>query len=174
MNLDTFLTKKDTKVIWGKGLENELVQLVQGFCNGVKAQDAIEFIHRNKIPTDRKVIYTNFVCDYRLLRSAPCRVRMTVGGDKLDYPYATALPTDSIIKAKLTVNSVISDHKKYNLYFCVIELKDFFLAMPMEGAEYIRIHKKYITKKFVQKYKLQDKIYKDDDIYCKVKRVCTV
>ena len=50
MNLDKLLTTEDTKDIWEKGLENELGRLAQGFCNRVKAQDAINFVHKHEIP----------------------------------------------------------------------------------------------------------------------------
>ena len=136
----------------------------------MKAQDAIEFIHKTEIPIGRKITYTNFVCNYRPLKFEPYRVRITVGGDKLDYPYTTASPAASIIEAKLIVNSVISDHKKHKSRFCAIDLNNFFLATPMERAEYIRIHKKHITKNFMQEYKLQNKITKDEYLYCKVKK----
>ena len=95
---------------------------------------------------------------------------MAVGGDKLDYPDETASPTASLIETKLLVNSVISDHKLNNAKFCSIDIKDFFLTTPMERAEYIRIHSKYFSKEFLQLYKLQDKIYLDGFIYCRVKK----
>ena len=87
---------------------------------------------------------------------------MIVGGDKLEYPYSTVSPTALIIKAKLIANNKTSDHKKYNSKFCAIYLKDYFLITPMEQAEYVRIHKKYITTNFMADYKLQDKIHTDE------------
>ena len=61
------------------------------------------------------------------MKAEPCRIQMTVvGGDNLDYPSSTASPAACIIKLKLIVNSVISDHKKYISKFCAIDVKSFF------------------------------------------------
>ena len=116
--LDSLLQDKTTSPIWSAALENKLGQLSQGFQNRVKAQDAMDFIFHNEIPSDRKITYANFVCDYRPLKSEKFRVRMTVGGDKLDYFDNRSSPTASLIETKLLINSVISDHKSKNAKFC--------------------------------------------------------
>ena len=79
---------------------------------------------------------------------------MTVGGDRLDYPDETASPAASLIKSKLIANSVISVHKTKNSHFCSLDIKDFFLSTTMNRPEYIRIHKKYFSKKFLNTYNL--------------------
>ena len=104
----------------------------QGFGNRIEGTDTMTFIPKHVIPKDRKVTYSNFVCDYQPLKSERFRVRMTVGGDKLDYPSETASPAASLIETKLLINSVISDHKQHNSRFCAIDLKDCFLTTPME------------------------------------------
>ena len=86
----------------------------------------MEFIHFKEKPQDCKVTYANFVCDYRPLKTEKFRVRMTVGGDKLEYFDNTASPTASLIETKLLINSVMSDHKAHNSKFCSMDLKDFF------------------------------------------------
>ena len=126
LSLDKLLQDPISNKIWFPSTENELGRLSQGFHNRVKAQDAMDFIHKHEVPTHKVVTYANFVCDYRPLKSEPFRVRMTVGGDKLSYDDDTGSPTASLIEAKLLANSVISDHKKYNSKFCAIDLKDFF------------------------------------------------
>ena len=113
-------------MVWSRSLDNELGRLTQGFRNQVKGTDTMEFIPKQNVPQDRKVTYSNFVCDYRPLKSEPFRVRMTVGGDKLEYPDETASPAALLIETKLIINSVISDHSKFNSKFCAIDLKDFF------------------------------------------------
>ena len=44
--------------------------------------------------------HTNFVCDLQPLKEEMYRVRMTVGGDKLDYPHETASPTAASLDTK--------------------------------------------------------------------------
>ena len=130
----------------------------------------MDFIHHSDVPATRKVTYANFVCDHRPLKAEKYRVRMTIGGDKLEYNNETASPTVSLIETKLLLNSVISDYRLHNSKFCSIDIKDFFLTTPMEEAEYLRIHKKYFSTEFKNAYKLHDKIHTDDYIYCKVKK----
>ena len=92
----------------------------------MKGTDTVTFIHKYMVPQNCKVTYSNFVCDYRPLKSEPFPVQMTVGGDKLDYTSDTTLPAASLVETKLIVNSVISDHAKHNSKFCAIDVKDFF------------------------------------------------
>ena len=169
-SIDSLLKDSTTTAIWSKALENELGRLAQGYKNRVQAQDAMDFIFHHEIPSDRKITYSNFVCDYRPLKSEKFRVRMTVGGDKLDYFDPTASPTASLIETKLLINSVISDHKTKNARFCSMDLKDFFLTTPMERAEYLRIQSKYFSAEFRQIYQLKDKIHSDGYIYCRIKK----
>ena len=169
-SIDSLLQDNTTNSIWSTALENEVGRLSQGFKDRVKAQDAMDFIYHNEIPTDRKVTYANFVCDYRPLKSEKFRVRMTVGGDKLDYFDNTSSPTASLVETKLLINSVISDHKSKNSRFCSMDLKDFFLTTPMDRAEYIRINARYFSTAFRTLYNLHDKIHSDGYIYCKIKK----
>ena len=154
MNIDTLLAGPETRKVWMPATENELGRLSQGFKQRVKVQDAINFIYYKDVPKDRKVTYANFICDYHPLKSEKFRVRLTLGGDKLDYPDATTSPTTSLLETKLLINSVISDHKLHNAKLCLMDLKDFFLWTPMERLEYIHIHSKYFSKDFIKEYEL--------------------
>ena len=49
------------------------------------------------------------VCDERPLKKEKFSVRLTIGGDVLDYFGNSASPAASLIEAKLLVNSTISD-----------------------------------------------------------------
>ena len=157
-------------MVWSRSLDNELGRLTQGFRNQVKGTDTMEFIPKQNVPQDRKVTYSNFVCDYRPLKSEPFRVRMTVGGDKLEYPDETASPAASLIETKLIINCVISDHSKFNSKFCAIDLKDFFLKTPMTRPEFLRIHSRYLSPDFRTEYKLNDLIDSDGYVYFQVNK----
>ena len=74
----------------------------------------------------------NFIRDYRPLKTEPHRVRLTVGGDKLDCHYDAGSPAASLLEKKLISNSTISDARK-GARFLSADLKDHFLASPMEG-----------------------------------------
>ena len=61
----------------------------------------------------------------------PCYIRCVAGVDKIDYPDDPGLPSDSLIKAKLLLNSTIYDEKEGAL-FMSFDLKNFFLDFLME------------------------------------------
>ena len=44
----------------------------------------VDYILKSEVPADRIVTYANMICDYRPLNFDPHRVRITVGGDKLE------------------------------------------------------------------------------------------
>ena len=142
LNIDKLIMDPTTAPTWSKSLENKLGRLFQGLKNRVTPQDALDFVCFNEVPKERKVTCANFICDYMPLKAEKFRVRITIGGDKLDYHEDTASPTVLLIKTKLLINSVISDHKYHNSKFCSIYIKDFFLTTPMDRPEYLQIHKK--------------------------------
>ena len=126
---------------WWTALANELGQLTNGVHGCVSATNTIRFILRFDIPSDRKITYANFICNYRHHKSEPYRVRLTVGGDQLDCPNDTSSPSASLLETKLLLNSTISD-AHLGARFMIMDLKDFFLATPMARSEYMLIHSK--------------------------------
>ena len=51
-----------------------------------------------------------------------------------------------------------------------MEIKDFFLCSSLEDSEYTRIHAKYFSKEFRDKYNLHNKINKDGYVYCIIQK----
>ena len=88
-------------VDWTQSLTNECDRLGDGRLGKVKGTNTIQFIPKESVPAGGKVTYGNFVCDHRPLKTEPLRVRLTVGGDKLDYPYEASSPASSLIDAKI-------------------------------------------------------------------------
>ena len=80
--------------------------------NNIKSTQTISFVTKNSIPSNKKITYANMVCDYRPLKSEKYRIRLTIGGDKLDYLYDASSPAATLIDTKLLLNSVISDSDK--------------------------------------------------------------
>ena len=70
--------------IWTKSLSMELGRLAKGNKYGVKITDTIEFIPIDLVPKNDKVTYAQCVCDHRPLKPEKYRIRLVVGGDKLD------------------------------------------------------------------------------------------
>ena len=68
------------------------------------------FIGEEKIPRDRRkdVTYGRVVCDVQEGETEKKRTRLTVGGDRINYPGDIGTPTACLLKVKLLVNSVVS------------------------------------------------------------------
>jgi hypothetical protein len=62
-------------------------------------------------------------------KAEPLRIRMTVGGDRLDAFQDVRSPAVSIVDTKLHLNSTISDAHRGARY-CTGDLKDFFSDRP--------------------------------------------
>ena len=128
----------------------------------------MSFIPRSLVPSDRKVTYASFVCDYKPQKTDPYRIRLVVGGDKLEYDSDAGSPAASLLETKLLLNSVISDAQKGARFSCA-DLKDFFLATPMDRPEYMRIHWKHIPEDIREQYNLYD-LKTGDYVYVKIKK----
>ena len=75
-------------------------RLAQGNDHGVRGTDDMQFISQSEVPKDKKVTYASYTCDYRHLKDEPYRVRITVGGDRLEYSNGAGSPAQSMIKTK--------------------------------------------------------------------------
>jgi hypothetical protein len=154
---------------WLQATSNEFGRLATGNKHGVKSTDTIEFVSRSAVPLGRKVTYGSFVCDYRPLKDDPYRVRLVVGGDRLVYDDDPASPAAGLLETKLLLNSVISDAHK-GARFMSMDLKDYFLASPMNRPEYMKIHRSNIPPDIVEQYNLQDVVTSSGFVYIKIKK----
>ena len=121
--LDALLASPNGDERWLPALSNEWGRLAQGNIRGVESTDTIDFIPVTDVPLTKKVTYASFACDHRPLKDEQWRVRIVVGGDKLDYFSDTGSPAADVLEPKLLFNSVISDAKD-GAKFCSMDLKD--------------------------------------------------
>ena len=158
----------DDAAIWQRSMSNELGRLAQGNIHGVKATDTIDFIPHRDVPHGQAVTYASFDINYRPLKTEKYRIRLVVGGDKLDYNGDSGSPAASLLETKVMINSVLSDaHKGARFMSC--DLKDFFLATPMKNPEYMRINYKHFPQDIIDKYNLSS-LVSGGYIYVKIKR----
>ena len=155
--------------VWTQAVSNELGRLAQGLGSHIDGSNTIDFIHRHEVPATAKVTYANMVCDYRPLKAEPNRVRLTVGGDRLSYPSDAGSPAASLLEAKLLLNSTISDADS-GARFLSADIKDFFLATPMDDPEYMRIHSKYFFQDIRAQYDIENKVASDGYIYVRINK----
>lgn len=74
------------------------------------------------MPQGRKATYGRIVVDYRPQKADPNRTRLTVGGDRVEYPHDVSTPTADMVTAKLLFNSVISTE---GAKFLTVDIKNF-------------------------------------------------
>ena len=96
------------------------------------------------IPKDQKVTYAWIVVDYRPQKKDPNRVRITAGGNLIQYPYELTTRTANLPTSKILWNSVISTPGAR--YMCV-DIKNMYLATPMDRFEYMQMPIELIPEK---------------------------
>ena len=84
-----------------QGLSNEFGRLTKGNAAGVSWTDTMEFICKIDVSSHKKVTYCSFVCNIRPHKKEKHRVRLVVGGDKLDCDFDTGSPAASMLDTKI-------------------------------------------------------------------------
>jgi hypothetical protein len=94
-------------------------------------------IYYRNIPPGKTATYVNPVCSEKLRDTGAIKFRMraTIGGDQVDYPYSTTAMTANLECIKILLNAVISD----DINLSTIDLEDFYLGTHLPHPEYIRI-----------------------------------
>ena len=160
--------RKLDKDRWETSFANEIGRLAQGVGERMKSgNDNMFFIPKSAIPANRKVTYANPVCDYRPLKDEPYRVRLVVGGDRLNYDADTGAPTANLLDVKILLNSIISTP---GARFATIDIKDFFLCTPMAIYEYIKIPFRWIPEEIRLQYNLYSLVDDHGYVYCEVRK----
>jgi hypothetical protein len=140
---------------WIKSCSEEFHRLCSGTTNQ-PGTNTMFFIPHTQVPTGQKVTYMRLVVTDRPMKSNPRRVRITVGGDKLDYPFDISTRTAGLTTAKILFNSVVSTK---NAKFCTMDIKDFYLNTPMDRYEYMRIPIDIIPEDIFEYYNLKDLVH---------------
>jgi hypothetical protein len=70
--------------LWTRGIGNECGCLFQGIQD-IPGTDTCFFFELTKVLKDRNITHGKIVCDYKPHKTEKERVRLTIGGDKLDY-----------------------------------------------------------------------------------------
>eukprot|EP00956_Cyclotella_meneghiniana_P038365 scaffold152976_cov64-Cyclotella_meneghiniana.AAC.2 len=158
------------KRTWGTAFGNEIGQLAQGIPGRVEGTNTFFFIKQDEIPTNRQkdVTYARICCNVRPEKvNEPNRCRITVGGDRINYPYEVATPTADLITVKLLLNSVIIME---GARFCSVDIKNFYLCTPLKRFEYVRMHLADFPEDVIEHYGLKAKANKDGMIFVEIRR----
>ena len=158
-----------TKQTWENSFCNEVGRLAQGRqSTGLPGTNTLFFIPYDDIPEDRRkdVTYARIVVDYRPQKAEPHRTRITVGGNRINYPDTVTTETAELTTHKLLLNSVVSTR---GAKYMTADIGNFYLGTPMERFEYMFMPMKYIPLEIQQQYNLQA-LAKDGKVYTRIEK----
>jgi hypothetical protein len=121
--------------LWTRGFGNEYGRLFQGIRD-ITGTDTCFFIKLTYIPTDINITYGKIVCDYKPHKKETEGVRLTVGGDKLDYSGNVATSTAGSTTFKILINSTLSTK---DASMMMMDIKNYYLGTPLPRFEYMKI-----------------------------------
>jgi hypothetical protein len=136
--------------LWTRGLCNECGRLFQGIRD-IPGTDTCFFIKPTNILKDRKITYGKILCDYKPHKKEKERIRLTVGGDILDYSGDVAISTTDIKTFKILINSTLSIEKSGMM---MMDIKNYYLGTPLPRFEYMKMLLSRFPEEIVQKYNL--------------------
>ena len=114
--------------------------------------NTVFFISKSAIPQGRKVTYARMVASIRPTKAEVNRVRVTVGGDCLNFPGATTTHCAGLTTTKCLLNSTISTP---GARFTTLDIKDFYYGTAMARYEYMKLALACIPDKIIEQYSLR-------------------
>ncbi len=136
--------------IWTRSIANELRRLFQRICKH-KGTNTCFFIKKSDVLKGCTYTYGCIVCNYCPQEDEPHRTWLTLGGNRIDYPWNKSTLTANLTTAKLLFNSTISTP---GASFYGINLANFYLNTPMECYEYMRLRLDILPQEIINKYNL--------------------
>jgi hypothetical protein len=118
------------------------------------------------IPTDRTITYARVVVDFRPQKTDPHRVRITAGGNLINYLGELTTKTADLTTSKLMWNSVLSTEGAK--YMCLY-IKNFYLSAPLDRFEHIKMPISLFPSWTREQYNL-DTHAKNGFVYLKMRR----
>jgi hypothetical protein len=91
------------------------------------------------------------VCDYKPHKLEKERVRLTVGGDILDYSGDVTTSTADITTFKILINSTLSTN---DAAMMMMDIKNYYLDTPLPRFEYMKMLLSRFPEEIIQKYNL--------------------
>ena len=146
---------------WNHAGANEFGRLLQGIRD-IEGTDTMFFVNRKDVPEHKTVTYSRMVCDIRPQKEETHRMRMTAGGDRLEYAGKTSTESASLETIKIHWNSVLSTPKAR---YMTMDISNMYLNTKLPEPEYMRIHVSLIPNEIMKAYNPNT----DPKGYCYVK-----
>jgi hypothetical protein len=133
------------------GFGNELGCLCQGIRD-IQGTNICFFVELSNIPKDREITYGKLVCEHKPNKVEKKRVRLTVGGDMLDYTGEVATSIADITTFKILINITLSTE---DADMIMTDIKNYYLGTPLPRYEYMRLLFLIIPDEIITKYDLR-------------------
>ena len=148
--------------IWSRAFGKEIGRLAQGQKGVVEGTDAIKFIKHDDIPPKRRkdLTYVRICANYRPEKADPYRIRITAGGNLVNYPGDVGTRTADMLTVKLLLNSVVSTP---GAKFMSLDISNFYLMAPMDRPEYMQMNLSDFPDDIIEEYNLRE-IAKDGKV----------
>jgi hypothetical protein len=151
--------------LWTRGFGNECGRLFQ-VIRDIPGTDTCFFIELPNIPNDRKITYGKIVCDYKPHKMEKERVRLTLGGDRLDYSGDVATSTADITTFKILINSTLSTE---DAAVMMMDIKNYYIGIPLPRFEYMKMTLSRFPEEIIQRYNL-NALAVDGWVYVKIRK----
>jgi hypothetical protein len=111
------------------GFDNKLGRLCQGIRD-IQGTNTCFFVELSNIPKHRKPHMENLfaITNHKPNKTEKERVRLTVGGDRLDYTSKLATSISDITTFKILINSTLSTE---DAEVMMIDIKNYYLGAPL-------------------------------------------
>jgi hypothetical protein len=136
--------------LWKRGFGNECRRLFQGIRD-IPGTDTCFPIKLTVIPKDRKITIGKIVCDYKPHKKEKERVRLAVGGDRLDYSGDVATLAAESTPFKILINSTLSTR---DAAMMMMDIKNYYIGALLPRFEYMKMMWSRFPEEIVQKYNL--------------------
>jgi hypothetical protein len=158
LNHQELITQLRYKIKWMRSTANEINRLYN--------TNTMRFIRRSNIPKGRKVTYGSFVVDIKEHKEEQERTRLTVGGDKIEFPGDKLTRTAGLTTAKILINSIIST---LGAKFLVIDIQNFYLNTPLGRFKYMVINLSSLPQETIDKYNFME-LAQDGKVYIEIQK----
>ena len=139
-----------TKSVWNPAMATEVDRLF--------STRTTRFLKNKNIPQGENAVYTRLVVDLRPNKTVHERLRMCMGGDKMESVMETTTRTAYLTTCKLHMNVVVSTQ---GARFAGGDVKDFYLSTPLKIKIYGKVRANYIPEETIRKHDLEQ--YIEDD-----------
>jgi hypothetical protein len=137
--------------LWKRGFGNEVVRLFQGMRD-IQGNNTCFFGTQEHPQGQTNNIWQNW-CDYKPHKKEKERVRLTVGGNRLDYSGEVATSTEDITTFKILINSTLSTKDSEMM---MMDIKNYYMGTPLPRYEYRRMLLSRFLEEIFNKYNLKD------------------